>query len=70
MKTDVFALRHIGPNSTEREEMLRVIGVNSMEELIEKTVPSNIQLSEKLQLPRALSEYEYYDHILSKGRNF
>lgn len=63
MKTDSFALRHIGPRQPEVDEMLSAIGVNSMEELIEKTVPSDIFLSKDLELDKALSEQEYMSHI-------
>ncbi len=63
MKTDVFAQRHIGPNTDEQNQMLADIHVNSMEELVNLTVPSDIRLQNDLQLAPALSEYEYMDHI-------
>ncbi|NIJ45996.1 glycine dehydrogenase [Wenyingzhuangia heitensis] len=63
MKTDVFANRHIGPNTEEQAQMLAQINVNSMEELVNLTVPSDIRLQQDLQLDTALSEYEYMDHI-------
>ncbi|GGF76807.1 aminomethyl-transferring glycine dehydrogenase [Wenyingzhuangia marina] len=63
MKTDVFAQRHIGSNQEEQAEMLKAINVNSIEELIEKTVPKDILLQNELQLAPALSEHEYMDHI-------
>ena len=44
MKTDVFALRHIGPREKQRKQMLDAVGVNSIEELIDQTVPKNIRL--------------------------
>jgi len=43
--------------------MLQTIGVDSMEQLIEQTVPVDILLSEELQLDEAMSEQEYLEHI-------
>jgi len=63
MKTDIFANRHIGSNLDEQAQMLADINVNSMEQLIDLTVPSDIRLQNDLQLDPALSEYEYMDHI-------
>ncbi len=63
MKTDVFAQRHIGPNLDEQSQMLSEIKVDSIDKLIDLTVPSDIRLKNDLQLNDALSEYEYMDHI-------
>ena len=63
MKTDVFALRHIGPRDEHLKEMLEVVGVNSIEELIDQTVPDNIRLQTPLNLDAPLSEQEYLEHI-------
>ena len=63
MKTDSFVLRHIGPRKHEVDEMIKTIGVQSIEELIDKTIPSDIRLKNNLNLPIALSEYEYMFHI-------
>ncbi|HUS01412.1 MAG TPA: aminomethyl-transferring glycine dehydrogenase [Chitinophagaceae bacterium] len=54
-----FAERHIGPNEQETAEMLKEIGVNSLEELINKTVPAGIQSKEDLDISPAMSEFEY-----------
>ena len=64
MNTDLFKLRHIGPNYQEQQEMLKTIGVSSLDELIEKTVPQGIRLKEKLDLPIAMSEQQYMAHLL------
>jgi glycine dehydrogenase len=48
--------------------MLKTIGVNSLDELIEKTVPRAIMLEKPLRLPEAMSEFEYLNHIKSIGR--
>jgi len=63
MKTDSFVLRHIGPSENEVNEMVKTIGVSSIEELINKTIPSDIRLKNNLDLPKALSEFEYMSHI-------
>jgi glycine dehydrogenase len=63
MKTDSFALRHIGPNNNEVQDMLQSLGLKSLNELIQKTVPNDILLKEGLDLPKAMSEFEYMSHI-------
>ena len=63
MKTDSFVLRHIGPSKNEVNEMVKTIGVSSIDELINKTIPSDIRLATNLNLPKAMSEFEYMSHI-------
>ena len=63
MKTDVFALRHIGPREEQKKQMLEAIGLGSIEELIDQTVPKNIRLKAPLELEAPLSEPEYLEHI-------
>ncbi|MDD3722254.1 MAG: glycine dehydrogenase (aminomethyl-transferring), partial [Lutibacter sp.] len=63
MRTDSFVLRHIGPRENEVKEMVATIGVQSLDELIDKTVPSDIRLVHELNLPKAMSEFEYSTHI-------
>lgn len=58
-----FEDRHIGPSTDEVEEMLSVLGVQSIEELIDQTVPPQIRKKEALQLPKALSEVDYLEKI-------
>jgi len=67
MKTAAFASRHIGPSTYELKDMLDVIGVNSLEELIDKTIPNNIKLKQDLDLPTAMSEYEFTNFIQNLG---
>ena len=57
--TDQFDTRHIGPSETEEKDMLKLIGVGSLDELINKTVPENIRLKAPLKLPKAVSEYKF-----------
>jgi glycine dehydrogenase len=58
-----FQCRHIGPDEKQTEEMLRVIGAKSLNELVNKTVPSEIRMRQDLKLPSAMSENEYLQHI-------
>lgn len=53
-----FQKRHIGPNEDEAQEMLKTIGVASIEQLIKETVPEDIRLPKPLNLPPALTEHE------------
>ncbi len=63
MITNNFARRHNGPAPEQTRTMLQVIGVDSMDELIEKTVPARIRLPKPLDLPPAMNEYEYLNHL-------
>jgi glycine dehydrogenase len=56
---DQFANRHIGPNEAELKEMLEVIGVESLDQLIDETVPGTIRSEKPLDIPEAMTEYEY-----------
>ncbi|MEP7164007.1 MAG: aminomethyl-transferring glycine dehydrogenase [Ferruginibacter sp.] len=63
-----FANRHIGTNNDhDTKEMLKVIGVESVEELISKTVPSSIRLKNPLKLPPSQSEFEYLSELKKIG---
>ncbi|PIF05409.1 MAG: glycine dehydrogenase (aminomethyl-transferring) [Draconibacterium sp.] len=64
MSHDRFVSRHIGPESSEIEEMLHYIGVSTLDELIDQTVPSGIRLMEPLRLKEGLTERKYYRLIL------
>ncbi len=63
MNTDSFALRHIGPRENDLPEMLKTIGVSSIDQLIYETVPDDILLKKALDLDTAMSEQEYLEHI-------
>jgi glycine dehydrogenase len=58
-----FSKRHIGINNRELAHMLKTIGVSSLDQLIDETVPAGIRRKEALKLPEALSEYEYFSHL-------
>ena len=63
MNTDLFAQRHIGPRDEHRKQMLEAVGVGSIDELINQTVPKNIRLQSPLKLEASLSEQKYLEHI-------
>ena len=67
MKSDLLACRHIGISEKDEEKMLRKIGVGSLDELIDKTIPANIRLKEPLALPAPMTEYEFGQHITPVG---
>jgi glycine cleavage system P protein (glycine dehydrogenase) len=71
--TEIFANRHIGPRETEINEMLQVIGLNSIEEMISETVPDNILLRNVPNLEEPLTESDLLaemQEISSKNRIF
>ena len=59
MSTDNFSRRHIGPSASDTQEMLRAVGVSSIDELIGQVIPAGIRLKKPLNLPAGLSEYDY-----------
>ncbi len=58
-----FAGRHIGTNEAEKKEMLKTIGIDTLDALIDKTVPAAIRLKTPLKLPVAQTEFEYLDEL-------
>jgi glycine dehydrogenase len=58
-----FSKRHIGPSEDEKSAMLAEIGVSSIDELMELTVPKDIRLKNELRIDTALTEKQYLDHI-------
>ena len=68
MTSDRFVNRHIGPRDSDAAEMCKAIGVDSPEQLIDQTVPASIRLTRPLNLPPAMSEYEYLAHIRDLGK--
>ncbi len=60
---DKFVDRHIGPNSMEIQEMLDAIGVDSVETLINETIPEQIKLTKDLNLAEPVSEYRFIEKL-------
>ncbi|MBF9239186.1 aminomethyl-transferring glycine dehydrogenase [Hymenobacter sp. BT683] len=70
---DVFEDRHNAPGADEQAAMLRTIGVSSIEQLIDETVPPAIRLKKPLDLPAALSERAFlakFKQIASQNQVF
>ena len=65
MSTERFVSRHIGPRDCEIDEMLKAVGVKTIDELIDQTVPKGIRMEKALNLPEPLSESEYLGKIKS-----
>ena len=60
---DEFIARHIGPDDTQIAEMLRELGVDSMQALIEETVPRSIVSASPTSLPSGLSEQQTLERL-------
>ena len=58
-----FQRRHIGPNEEDTKKMLTTIGMASLEELIDKTIPDSIRIKKDLAIPAAISEFEYLTEL-------
>ncbi len=56
---DQFVNRHLGVSAEDKKTALSTIGVNSMEQLINQTIPDDIKLNSPLNLPQPLTEFEY-----------
>jgi glycine dehydrogenase len=67
MITNNFARRHNGPFGEEVKQMLKKIGVDSLDTLIDETVPKSIRMSEPLNLPDGMNEFQYLNHIKAIG---
>lgn len=60
---DQFMQRHLGPTPEEMKEMLDAIGVSSLDQLIDETVPQQIRTPKALKENKALSEFEYLQNL-------
>lgn len=67
MRTDAFALRHIGPRESDLNHMFKTIGVDNIDQLIFETIPDDIRLKNDLNLDAPMTEYEYLTHIQELG---
>ncbi len=63
MKVNYLNKRHIGLSEEEKKEMLAEVGVESMEQLIEQTMPKDILLDKPLELDEPMTEQEHLDSI-------
>ena len=60
---DQFVNRHIGTTGPDLSAMLQTLGVNSLDELIDQTVPSHIRRKDKMNIPAAQSEIDYLNQL-------
>ncbi len=60
---DAFARRHIGPDATDRRDMLATLGLASLEELVERVVPASIRSTRPLALPPPTDEAGVLDEL-------
>jgi glycine dehydrogenase len=68
MRTDAFALRHLGPRESDLNHMFKTVGVESFDQLIFETIPDDIRLKNELNLDAPMTEYEYLNHIQELGK--
>jgi len=61
--TDKFEKRHNGPSEAELQEMLKTVGVSTIDELIEQTIPEKIRMQHELDLPSPLDERSFLQHF-------
>ena len=60
---DKFVNRHIGPGHNDVNEMLKTIGVDTFDQLINETIPSSIRLNESLKLDKPVTEYRFIENL-------
>lgn len=60
IRTDKFVNRHNGPRENDVKAMLKKIAANSVDELIDQTIPAPIRLKKPLNLPTGITEYSYH----------
>lgn len=63
MKPESFKNRHIGISESDKKQMLETLGFNTMDEFINCVIPENIRHNALTELPPAMSEREYAEHI-------
>lgn len=54
-----FANRHNGPSEKQVNTLLQTLGLNTLDELVDHIIPSSIRLKEELNIPAAMSEFEF-----------
>ena len=67
IRHDSFQLRHIGPRREEIDSMLEAIGVSSIDQLIDETVPKSIRLKAPMKLPEGVTEFEFLEYTKEAG---
>lgn len=67
MNTNSFINRHNGPSKKDVSHMLDAMGLDSVDQLIDKTIPADIRLKDELDLEEGLSEFEFLNHMRNLG---
>lgn len=67
LQSHEFSVRHNG-SAAQEKEMLQTVGEPQLSSLIDKTVPGSIRMNRALQVPEALSEHQYLQHIQETGK--
>ena len=73
MSINKFSDRHIGPRENDVKEMLSFVNASSIEQLINETIPAQIHLGKEMNLPDALSESRFIEHmkaVAQKNKNY
>lgn len=68
-----FSLRHNNADSADISAMLQTIGVDSLDTLIQQTVPQKIRLAQALDLPAPKTEFEFlrdFKQVMSQNKIF
>ena len=67
MSNERFAQRHIGPREADLPAMLESIGVNSIDDLIDRIIPEHIRLEKPMDLPDAVAEFRFLEELKELG---
>ena len=63
-----FSRRHIGPDNNDIDKMLLYLGFDSIEALIDATIPDGIQFNDSLNIGESISEYDFLNTIKMIGK--
>ena len=63
MISDHFSSRHIGPSDEDIKKMLDIMGLDSVEKLLNETIPKTIRLKDPLKIPNGIGEHEFAREI-------
>lgn len=58
-----FAKRHIGITENDLPHMLKTVGADSIDQLMDQTIPADIRIKDLMDLPQAMTEQEFLDHM-------
>lgn len=63
LRKEKFEYRHIGPDQNEIREMLDIVNAESLDKLVEETIPGDIRLTKKMELDEPVSEYRFIENL-------